>query len=216
VDQVYREGGKIDQKNQELIAPVVEQINQTVSKMAADDGFALVIDATKSDIVYAETGLDLTELVVAELNRAYAPSGPTTTLKQVYAVMPIFETNDQARQDGIGNQIRQFCYDLVRAQPKVDMVANQKSDEQLTARGLAGRQLGQTEALDVARILVADYAIFGECNKDDRKVNFTLSIVDVQLNNLVKAETGQANRVEDLQEQIARVVQLLLTSVEKP
>ncbi|MEO0081372.1 MAG: OmpH family outer membrane protein [candidate division WOR-3 bacterium] len=216
VDQVYRDGGKIDQKNDELIAPIVEKINAVVSKIAEEEGYSLVLDAAKIEVVYAQPGLDLTDEVVAELNREYAPVGPAGTRKSVYAVMPIYETNDEARQDRIGSQTRQFCYDLVRSQPNTEMVGNQKADELVQARGFAGRQIGQTEALDVARALDADYAVFGDCAKQDRKISFSLTIIDVRLGTVVRTETGETNRIEDLRVQVARAVQVLMTSVQKP
>ncbi len=216
LDQVYREGGKIDQKNEELIAPIGKKINEMVSKLAAEEGFVLVLDASKAEIVYAQTGLDITGLVIDELNREFTPVGPVAAEKLAYAVIPIFETNDEARQDRIGSQIRQLVYDLVRAQSKVEMVANPKVDEQIRDRGLEGRQMGEHEALDVATMLNADYAILGECSKQDRRIEFSLTIVDVRLNTSVTTETGEAARVEDLREQVGRAVQVLLTSVEKP
>ncbi len=216
VEQVYREGGKIDQKNKELIAPIVEKINEAVSKLAKDGGFSMVLDAGKEEVVYAEAGMDLTEQVLAELNKEVAPTGPTTLEKTYYAIAPVYETNDEARQDRIGAQIRQFSYDLVRAQPKVEMAANADFEKQLADRGLSGQQVLQQQAVDVARALSANFVLFGECAKEDRRITFTLSIADVQLNTLVKTESGTANRVEELREQVARVVQVLLTSVTKP
>ncbi|MBN2537194.1 OmpH family outer membrane protein [candidate division WOR-3 bacterium] len=216
VDQVYREGGKIDQKNRELIAPLVEKINEAVGKLAAAEGFALVIDASKSEIVFAEAGLDLTRLVIEELNREYTPVGPVVEDKKVHAVFPVFATNDEARQDRIDLKIRQFVYDLVRDQPRVEMTANQKVNEQLQARGIDGRQLESGDVLPVAAVLDVDHAIFGSCSKQDRRISFSLTIVDVRLNSEVKTETGDASREEDLQEQVARVVQMLLASVQKP
>lgn len=216
VDQVYREGGKIDQKNRELIAPLVEKINEAVGKLAAAEGFALVIDASKSEIVFAEAGLDLTRLVIEELNREYTAVGPVVEDKKVHAVFPVFATNDEARQDRIDLKIRQFVYDLVRDQPRVEMTANQKVTEQLQARGIDGRQLESGDVLPVAAVLDVDYAVFGICSKQDRRISFTLTIVDVRLNSEVRTETGDASREEDLQEQVARVVQVLLASVQKP
>ncbi len=216
VDDVYRTGGKIDQKNAELIAPIVEKINEAVTKLAEEEGFALVLDASQTDVVYAVSGLDLTELVIEELNREFVPVGPTGTEKLVYAIMPIFESNDEARQDRIGYQIRQFVYDLARGQSRVDMAANQEVNEQLRTLGLQERELQEGEVLDVARRVSADYVIYGECSKQDRRIEFTLTIIDVGLNMSVTTETGEAARVEDLREQIGGVVQILLTSVEKP
>lgn len=216
LDEVYRQGGKIDQKNRELIAPIVEKINSAVSKLAQDEGFALVLDASKSEIVFAQTGLDLTDLVTEELNREFAPVAPTVTQKVVYAVMPVFELNDEARQDRVGSQIRGFVYDLVKARPKVEMVASQEVASQLQARGFENRQIEAEQALDVGRVLNADYVVFGQCSKQDRRIEFTLAIADIRLNNVVKTEDGDAARTEDLQEEVTRVAQVLLTSVEKP
>lgn len=212
VEQVYREGGKIDQKNKELIAPIVERINTTVSKLAAEEGYALVLDASKSEIVYAQPGLDLTELVIAELNREYAPATPTTKRKTVYVVTFPYETNDEARQDRIGYQVRQFCYELVRAQPNTDVLGLMKVDEIVQSRGFSGRLLGQQEAVEIGRALDANFVFFGQCSKQDRKISFSLSLVDAKLGTFVKTEAGETNRIEDLREQVARVVQILMSS----
>lgn len=216
VEDVYRDGGKISQKNKELIAPLVEKINEAVGKLAAEEGFALVIDASKSEIVYAEVGLDLTKMVIDELNRGYEPVGPVVEGEKFHAIFPIYASNDEARQDRIDLKIRQFIYDLVREQPKVEMVANQRVTEQLQSRGADGRQLVADDVLPVALALNADYAIFGDCGKVDRRISFSLTIVDVRLNSAVKTEEGEAAREEELQEQVAEAVQVLLASVQKP
>ena len=216
VDQVYRDGGRIDQKNEELIAPLVEKINEAVSEIAEDEGFSLVLDASKSEIVFAEAGLDLTRLVIEELNREYGPVGPVAEEDKVYAIFPVFATNDEARQDRIDIKIREFIYDLVREQPKVEMEANQKVNEQLQTRGIEGRQVEARDAIDVATVLDVDYAIYGDCSKQDRRIEFTLTIVDVRLGTAVKTESGEAMREDDLPEQVADVVQVLLGSVQQP
>lgn len=212
VEQVYKDGGKIDQKNKELIAPIVERINSVVSRMAADEGYALVFDASKSEVIYAQPGLDMTERVIAELNRDYTPAGPAAKRKTVYAVTALYETNDEARQDRIGYLVRQSCYDLARAQPNTDVLANMKVDEMVQTRGYSGRLLGQQEALEVGRALDANFVFFGQCSKQDRKISFSLSLVDARLGTLVRTESGETNRVEDLREQVSRVVQILMTS----
>ena len=216
VDQVYRDGGRIDQKNEELIAPLVEKINEAVSEIAEDEGFSLVLDASKSEIVFAEAGLDLTRLVIEELNREYGPVGPVAEEDKVYAIFPVFATNDEARQDRIDIKIREFIYDLVREQPKVEMEANQKVNEQLQGRGIEGRQVEAQDAIAVATALDVDYAIYGDCSKQDRRIEFTLTIVDVRLGTSVKTESGEAMREDDLPEQVADVVQVLLGSVQQP
>ncbi len=216
VAEVYGKGGLIDQRYKELIAPIVAKIDSAVAKLSADEGFALIFDASKSGIVYSEAGLDLTQLVLDDLNREFGPVGPSVTGKKVYALMPVYNTNDLASQDRVGSQIREFTYGLVKTQPNVDMVANAKVDQQLQSYGLANQQVVLDKALDAGRALDADYVVFGSAGKQDRRIQFELSIADARLGTLLKMEKGEAARPEDLQQQVGAVVRVLLAAVAKP
>jgi outer membrane protein len=216
VAEVYGKNGKIDQRYKELIAPIVGKIDSAVAKISTDEGFALILDASKSGIVYAQDGLDLTQVVIEDLNREFSPVGPSATGKKVYAFMPVFNTNDLASQDHVGSDIREFAYRLVGAQPNVDMVANSKVDQQLQSYGLQNQQVLLDKALDAGRALDADYVVFGNASKLDRRIQFELSIADVRLGTLLKSEKGDAARQEDLQEPVGKVIRVLLAAVEKP
>lgn len=217
LDEVYRTGGRIDQKNNELIAPIVEKVNATVSELSKEEGFALVIDAAKSEIVYAEVGLDLTEIVVSELNREFEPTGPAGVKKVYYAVMPMFPENDESRQERVPARIRDFVYALTAGEPGAEMVSKTQVDQDLQELGKSTElELTQDDVLNVSRRLDADYAIHGKCSKQDRRIEFELSIYDVGLGNIVRTEEGTAPRDENLQEEVARVVRILLTSIARP
>ncbi len=216
IAEVYGKGGRIDQRYRELIAPIVTKIDSAVAKLSTDEGFALILDASKSGIVYAAAGLDLTQLVIEDLNREFAPVGPSVTGKKVYALMPVYNSNDLALQDHVGSDIREFVYGLVKVQPSVDMIANAKVDQQLQSYGLANQQVVLDKALEAGRALDADYVIFGSASKQDRRIQFELSIADVRLGTLLKARKGDAARPEDLQEQAGSVIRVLLAAVAKP
>jgi outer membrane protein len=216
IAEVYGKDGKIDQRYKELIAPIVGKIDSAVAKLSTDEGFALILDASKSGVVYAQSGLDLTELVLEDLNREFAPIGPSGTGKKVYVLMPVFNTTNLAQQDHVGSDIREFVYRLVGAQPNVDMVANSKVDQQLQAYGLQNQQVLLDKALEAGRALDADYAVYGYSSKQDRRIEFELSIADVRLGTMVKSQKGDAARPEDLQEQVGSVLRVLLAAVEKP
>ncbi len=216
IADVYGKGGLIDQRYKELIAPIVGKIDSAVGTLALDEGFALVLDASKSGIVYADAGLDLTQLIIEELNREFAPAGPSVTGKKVYALMPVYNANDLASQDHVGSDIRDFVFGLVKVQPNVDMVANAKVDQQLQSYGLQGQQVVLDKALEAGRALDADYVVFGNATKQDRRIQFELSIADARLGTLLQTEKGDAARPEDLQQQVSNVVRVLLAAVEKP
>jgi Skp family chaperone for outer membrane proteins len=216
IAEVYGKGGLIDQRYKELIAPIVGKIDSAVAKLSTDEGFALILDAAKSGIVYSEAGLDLTQLVIEDLNREFAPVAPTVTGKKVYALMPVFNSNDLAQQDHVGKDIRDTVYVLVSDQPNVDMVPNPKVDQQLQVYGLQSRQVVLDKAVEAGRSLDADYVVFGNASKQDRRVQFELSIADVRLGTLLKTQKGDAARPEELKAQIGSVVRVLLAAVEKP
>jgi len=214
VADVYGKGGKIDQQYKELIAPIVAKIDSAVAKLSEDEGFALILDASKSGVVYAQSGLDLTQLLLEDLNREFAPVGPSGSGKKVYALMPVFNTNDLASQDHVGRDIRNFANQLMGAQPKVDVVASAKVDLQLSAYGIQGQQVLLDKALDAGRALDADYVVYGYASKQAQRVQFELSIADVRLGTFLKSEKGDASRSDYLQQQVGSVVRVLLAAVD--
>lgn len=215
LNEVYGTNGRIEQKNRELIAPIVDKIDTVVTRLALEEGFALVIDAAKAGIVYAASGLDLSELVIAELNREFAPVTPAGPARRVFAVMPLVETNNEARQDNVGSSLRMFVYELLRSRSKTEMVANARVDEVVRSRGYSTQQIQQTEAADVGRALDADYVFYGQVTKSDRRISFELAVIDVRLGTEVKKQAGEAERAELLQERASLAVQALLASIEK-
>ncbi|MGQ9679053.1 MAG: OmpH family outer membrane protein, partial [bacterium] len=210
--EVYGKGGKIDQKNQELLAPIVQQIDSVVRTVALEEGFALVVDAEKAGIIFGDVGLDLTELVLEELNRRYAPVA-TGPLKKVFAIMSIFESNDEAQRDRLGSQIRGFVNALLGAKTNIEVLPDRKVDEIAQTRGYGGQQLQIEQAIDIARALNADYCIFGECSKRERQINFRLAIVEVQTGVVLKSQDGDVERTEVLRERVSSVVQALYSSI---
>ena len=215
--EVYGTNGKIDQKNLELIAPIVEQIDSVVSRIAVEEGYSLVLDAAKANIVYSQPGLDITQLVVDELNRQYEPVAPTVTGKAVFAIMPIFNANSQAVQDGVGAQIRNFVYKFASDRVNTDMVANGTTDQGLTGRGInVSGEMQQQQAVDVAQALNADFTAYGHCTKQDRHITFEVTLVNVRLNTVIKTQSGEAARPEDLQQQVGEVMRVLLAAIPQP
>lgn len=213
--EIYGKNGKIEQKNQELLAPIVQQFDSAVSKVAQEEGVILVLDAAKAGILYSEPGLDLTALVLEELNRRYAPIPTTGPVKKVYAIMPIYESNDQAQQDKIGSQIRSFVNVLIGTKPNTEMIPDRKVDEVVVSRGYGGQQIQFDQTMDIGRSLDVDYAVFGECSKRDRRIQFKLTIVDIRTGTLLQSQEGEAERPEVLQERVSRVVQTLYSKIQR-
>jgi hypothetical protein len=130
--------------------------------------------------------------------------------------MPVFNADNQATQDRVGASVRQFAYGLIAAEQNTDMAPSARADQELTSRGFISGEVTMQQALDVARALNADYAVYGRCNKQDRRVTFELSLANVRLSTLVKTQAGESARGDDLQQQVGEVIRVLLAAINRP
>jgi outer membrane protein len=73
VQSVWGPTGKIAQRNAELTKPIVEKIRTVLDKLGQEQGFSIIFDAADGNIVYGEKALDLTDQVLAELNKELEP-----------------------------------------------------------------------------------------------------------------------------------------------
>jgi outer membrane protein len=63
---------KAQQREAELVRPIMEQINKTIEQVRAEEGYAMVFDAGSQAgvVVAADSSLDLTDKVIARLKSA--------------------------------------------------------------------------------------------------------------------------------------------------
>lgn len=73
VQSIWGPTGKIAERNAELTKPIVEKIRKVLDKLGAEQGFSIIFDAADGNIVYGEKALDLTDQVLAELNKEVEP-----------------------------------------------------------------------------------------------------------------------------------------------
>lgn len=68
-NDVFGPGGRAEKRNAELTRPILEKINQVLEKIAVEESYVMIFDSVNGNIAYAKMGLDLTDLVLEELNR---------------------------------------------------------------------------------------------------------------------------------------------------
>ncbi len=62
--EVFGPGGLLERRNEELVAPIVVAINEAVREIATEEGFAVVLDSSAGQVVFADPTLDITDLVM--------------------------------------------------------------------------------------------------------------------------------------------------------
>jgi outer membrane protein len=69
VEGTFGPGGKAERRNAELIKPIRDKIISIIEKVAIEENYAMVMDASTTSIAYAKRSLDLTERIIEELKR---------------------------------------------------------------------------------------------------------------------------------------------------
>jgi outer membrane protein len=69
VNDIFGPGGRAEQRNAELTKPILDKINQVLEKIATEENFIMIFDSVNGNIAYAKENLDLTDLVLEELNK---------------------------------------------------------------------------------------------------------------------------------------------------
>lgn len=57
------------QRNEELFSPINQKIQKVIDEIAAEDGYDIILDAVGTAIAYADPSLDITDLVLDELEK---------------------------------------------------------------------------------------------------------------------------------------------------
>ncbi len=68
-NDVFAPGGKAEKRNAELTKPILDKINLVLEKIATEENIIMIFDSVNGNIAYAKKNLDLTDLVLEELDK---------------------------------------------------------------------------------------------------------------------------------------------------
>ena len=68
-EDTFGQDGILEKKNSEMTKPLLDKINAILEKIAVEENYAYIFDAVNANIAYAKPQYDLTEKVLAELNK---------------------------------------------------------------------------------------------------------------------------------------------------
>ncbi|UCG93386.1 MAG: OmpH family outer membrane protein [candidate division WOR-3 bacterium] len=179
LQDVFGKGGKLEQKNDELMAPLLKQVNEAVEKIAQQEGFSIILDLS-ADVFYASSELDLTDLVIDELNLEYGPPTlPTGEIKKIIAIFPFTETNQEAIDAALGQRCQTEVYNAVGAfSARLRIISQAAINTEIIKRGL-GRDIELDQAYAIGLAVLCDYIIVGSVSKFATKIEYTISLQDV-------------------------------------
>jgi outer membrane protein len=216
LQNVFGKGGKIEQKNDELMAPLVKKINEAVAKIADQEGFDVVLDLSEG-VFYASSELDITNLVIDELNLEYGPTViPGSELKKVIAIFPFREENSEAIAVDLGQQCQDELYSASLSFTQQFKIINKINiNSEILRRGFS-RNVTTEQALQIARTpLLADYVIIGDVSKFTTRIEYTMYLIEVESEETVMKKTTTVTDEIKLKESLNNDLIALLQKIEQ-
>jgi len=215
LQDIFGPGGKVEQKNDELMTPLLKKIYDAVSKVAQQEGFAIVMDLTEG-VYYASGDLNLTDLVVKELNREYGPQTlPTGHVKPTIAVFYLHEENDEAKNIDLGQTCQNELYNALKTMSNNynTVSSNQVNTEVLKKNNSTPRNVDDTQAIAIGASLLCDYIVLGKVSKSGTRIEFTIILKEIKGSREIGRQSSTVTEDIKLTEALNNDLRMLLALV---
>ncbi len=190
IQQTWGPDGRAAQKNVELTKPIVDKINAVLEKVAKEDGFTMIFDIAEGSVVYAEEGLDLTDLVLEELNKEFVS---VAEVEETKIAIFKFEEDILAQEGKYGEQVYSLVYTLIDQSPEFEAIPKNRVENQLSEMGLEReKSIQQERAVEIAKNVAAKVLLIGEINKEITQIEVTARLVDAESGVILHTETQTA------------------------
>ncbi len=68
LEYIFGPGGLVESRNEELVSPIVANINEAVQEISKEEGYDIVFDTSAGVVIYVENTLDITNVVLEKLS----------------------------------------------------------------------------------------------------------------------------------------------------
>lgn len=216
LQDVFGPGGKIEQKNDELMAPLLKKINDAIAKIAQQEGFSMVLDLSQ-DIFYASSELNLTELVINELNREYGVATiiPGETKKYI-GILPFREENNEALNENLGAKCQDELYKAINQFTTAFKITSKAEImTKLKERQWDYKKLDENQAIQIGTSALCDYIVIGKTTKSSNKIEYTMKLIEVKTNAEIGSRTSNVTDDIRFTESLTSDLRTLLELLQK-
>ncbi len=213
IKRIWGENGEYSKKLKELTRPYLEKLHETISKLARESGYDLVLDRSSNLVIYASNENDITEDVLDYLNKEYVVQSQTGIKKKI-CVLPFLEKDKDVKNLGLGNRAEDVVVASLKKSPNFDVLPSGSVRQKMTAMGIRMETLTESQGVQVATALNADYFIMGEVYKDAMGIHFKMYLYDSRTIQKINEVEGLAENAEELFDQsLANKARELITPI---
>lgn len=198
--EIWGKGGRLERRQDELIAPVAKKVSEVIQKIAESEGLTIVFDASAAKVLYAEPGLDITDLVLSELNKEYAKKEGKIIKEFLVGLLPIYEMESRAKEEKLGDYFYNNLIAFLKRNPNIKLINVEDINNALTRHNLKkDDKIERNMAFLIGQELSVDYIVYGNVSQTGKKIICETKIIDIKNNSDIsvgKAEGG--NKEETL------------------
>ncbi len=216
LQEIFGTGGRVEQKNDELMTPLLGKINDAIALVAEREGFQIILELSEG-VYYAASEFDVTDLVINELNLEYGPTTlPATELKRSIVVFPFKEENPEAVNAGLGQRCQDELYRAIQAfSNRFDITHKTTVNMEIVRRGLGVNVIDDNQAYDIGVTLLCDYIVIGRVSKISTKVDYTISLRDVKERKEISRRSSSVTEEVKLYEALNNDLRGLLQEIQQ-
>jgi len=216
LQSIFGTSGKIEQKNDALMAPLLQKINDAIAKIAEQEDFQIILELSEG-VYYASSDLDVTDLVISELNLEYGPAQlPTGEIKKVIVIFPFKEENPEAITAGLGQTCQDELYRSIRAfSGRYTIIDKTSINMEIVRRGLGVNIIDDNQAYEIGTGLLCDYIIMGRVSKISTKIEYTVMLRKVSERQELMRRTSSVTEVVKLYEALNNDLRALLDIIKE-
>jgi outer membrane protein len=216
LQNVFGTAGKVEQKNDALMTPLLQKINEAIAKIADQEGFQIVLELSEG-VYYASSDLDVTDLVINELNLEYGPGElPTGEIKKVIVIFPFREENPEAINAGLGQRCQDELYRAIRTfSGRYTIIDKTTINMEIVRRGLGVNIIDDNQAYDIGSGLLCDYIITGRVSKVSTKIDYTVILREMKERKELARRTSSITEELKLLESLNNDLRALLETIQE-
>ncbi|MDD2890007.1 MAG: OmpH family outer membrane protein [bacterium] len=221
VQKIWGAEGEAKKINEEVMKPVVDKVNVILQRIGKEREYTIIFDVASTGVVYAKEGMDLTNEVVDEINKEFAPVGAAKadTGRTYFCVLRLKENSEASKYTDSNTMVRLIKAGLER-DIKYKMVESNVFNSALTQVNIGGKKeedLTPEEAAKVGEYANANIVIIGSVERIGESVTLRCRVVNVSDSQILAdaSETSRTSETTDLNNMTNKIITKILEKLKK-
>lgn len=216
LEEVWGRNGKLKETTKKLIEPHVAKIQKTVKKIAEDMGYDLVIDISKDVVLYSSQKVDITDLVIEDLNREYKGITTPGVLRKIkVCIFPFYEKSEALRAARWGEIFRSALRSAVSKYGRLELISEGEIFASMDRRGIDESKITVDDVKQMVLEFVADYAVFGRLEMEGKEIKIYADLLDSQGNVIESYVDKSPDEENPLRKVGYKIAQMIIDKLKK-